>query len=117
MMCRAGTAPPRPRLDGGAPAKAKRRIRRPDPGPAGAGELAGGDDEPIARLGRVELGEPDQSRRAGGSGKAGAGAAARIRVVPEVADQPRPLAGELEIELARARDDELAGLVVERLEL
>src|SRR5581483_10694261 len=49
--------------------------------------------------------------------EARARAAARIVVVPEVPDQARPLAREGEVVLARARDDELARLVVEGLQL
>src|SRR5262249_23232513 len=68
-------------------------------------------------LRRVELGEADERCRAWRRGEARARTAARIGVVPEVPDQRRTLTGEPEIVLARARDDELPRLVVERLEL
>src|SRR5581483_9446288 len=115
MVVGAGAAPARPRVDAVA-VEAKRGVRRADGGPAGAGELAASDDVAVARR-RVELREADERRRAGRRGEAGARAAARVGVVPEVSLQPRALACERQVVLARARDDELARLVVERLEL
>src|SRR5581483_1510667 len=115
VVVRAGVAPARPRVDRTA-AEAKRGVRRADSGPGGAGELPCGDHVAVAG-GSVELGEADERGGAGGRAEARACTAAWVGVVPEVPLQSGPLAREREIVLAGARDDELARLVVERLEL
>src|SRR5262249_44798567 len=100
VVVRAASAPAAPRVDDGAAGEPESGVRGADAGPARARELAGRDHVAIARRGRVEPGERDERPRTGGRGEAGARAAARIGVVPEVPVQMRALARERKVVLS-----------------